>query len=410
MKKSGLHRAWLVLIGCCAIMSGGLGIICNCIGIFYAPVSEAMGFGMGQMSMTYTIRTLSSALAVPFISKYYRKGHFKAIVTLSALGAGGSLLAMGFFHSICQWCLASAVMGAMGCVIFTSASFLINNWFQEKTGFALGMSATFSGLAGALLSPAGTWIIGQFGWRAAYIALGGLSLALMLPFCVTVLDFSPADVGLEPYGAGSGRAVKTEYEARYFSRTDETKVFALSVFLFLSIQCASSLTQHLPKMAIQAGLSASLAALILSASMIGNILGKVVLGSLYDRFGLKRITFLLQMLIGLAIFTFVFQAEIFQIDFIAGVIFGTHMSLYTLTLPLVVRAVYGSGRYSEIYPKIYAPASIVSAFSSTMVGVSYDLSGSYTIAFVTLGTLAVLGGFALLELMRQRPSTAEPQS
>lgn len=45
-----VHRAWWMLIGCCLLQGGSLGIVHNCRGIFYAPVIEDLGFGMGAFT------------------------------------------------------------------------------------------------------------------------------------------------------------------------------------------------------------------------------------------------------------------------------------------------------------------------------------------------------------------------
>ena len=53
MNKPGrIHRAWWMLIGCCLLQGGSLGIIHNCRGIFYDPVIEDLGFGMGAFSFS----------------------------------------------------------------------------------------------------------------------------------------------------------------------------------------------------------------------------------------------------------------------------------------------------------------------------------------------------------------------
>lgn len=45
-----IHPAWKMLVGCCLLQGGSLGVIHNCRGIFYDPVIESLDFGMGAFS------------------------------------------------------------------------------------------------------------------------------------------------------------------------------------------------------------------------------------------------------------------------------------------------------------------------------------------------------------------------
>ncbi|MCF2653084.1 hypothetical protein [Anaeromassilibacillus senegalensis] len=41
-------RHWLTVIACCGLAASSIGICTNAMGVFYTPVSEALGVGRGD--------------------------------------------------------------------------------------------------------------------------------------------------------------------------------------------------------------------------------------------------------------------------------------------------------------------------------------------------------------------------
>jgi hypothetical protein len=51
-----------MLIACCFIQFGGLGVLSNSIGVFFPPICAIMGFTTAQISFHITIRGLALLL------------------------------------------------------------------------------------------------------------------------------------------------------------------------------------------------------------------------------------------------------------------------------------------------------------------------------------------------------------
>lgn len=69
-KKGGLHYAWVIMIACCFIQAGQLGIIMNCGGIFLQPVSSSIGCGRGDLAIYMTLQAWALALTMPLVGKW----------------------------------------------------------------------------------------------------------------------------------------------------------------------------------------------------------------------------------------------------------------------------------------------------------------------------------------------------
>lgn len=107
-----LHYAWLILAGCCILQGASLGLINNCAGVFYSPVCEELGFEMGGFAFYKTLFSISSALALPFVAKSFRKMDVRLVISAAAVVFGGCNVAMGTFHRLWQWYAAGLIQGA----------------------------------------------------------------------------------------------------------------------------------------------------------------------------------------------------------------------------------------------------------------------------------------------------------
>ena len=102
-KKTKFHYAWLILITCCMMQGSGLGLISNCAGVFYSPVSQDLGVELGKFSFYRTLATMSQALVIPFVAKSFRKYDVRLLVSVATIIMGGSNILMGTFNELWQF-------------------------------------------------------------------------------------------------------------------------------------------------------------------------------------------------------------------------------------------------------------------------------------------------------------------
>ena len=95
-----IHRAWWMLIGCCLLQGGSLGIVHNCRGIFYAPVIEDLGFGMGAFTFYVLFFGVCSCIVLPFVGTLFRRIDSRILLGGASLVFSGTVFAMGFFRTL----------------------------------------------------------------------------------------------------------------------------------------------------------------------------------------------------------------------------------------------------------------------------------------------------------------------
>jgi hypothetical protein len=121
-------------------------------------------------------------LTVPFIGGLAdRIGVRKvAIGTLALFGLSFAALAFtpaSLFAFYLLWIVMGALGGGSTPVTWTRA---VNAWFVHNRGLALALTLMGTGVTAALLPSLATWLIGEFGWRKAFIGIAA-ALAVSLP-------------------------------------------------------------------------------------------------------------------------------------------------------------------------------------------------------------------------------------
>lgn len=66
MKRNKIHPAWMILVACIFLQGGTIGILNNCMGLFYPSICEELGFNMGDISIFSTLQQLAMALLIPY--------------------------------------------------------------------------------------------------------------------------------------------------------------------------------------------------------------------------------------------------------------------------------------------------------------------------------------------------------
>lgn len=382
--KSKYH--WITIAVCCALAASAIGICNNSVGVFFTPVSKALGIGVGAFSLHATISNLVAGLLCPMGMMLSRKYNYRAIMSTGIVLASGATMFMSLGGDIWLYYVLGAIRG-IGCSLFAlpTITTIIGNWFEEKHGFAMGLTLSFSGLSGAIFSPMFSLIIIAAGWRIAYIIMGALIAILALPGTLFVLKFKPEEKNLLPYGAVTSKADKvvakdiTKSKVRLISKP----VIIMAVFAFLSSSICG-IAQHFSGYTVSMGSTATLGATMVSAGMIGNIVFKLLLGVMSDKFGpIKSIAILgATNTLSLILLYFADPSQNYIAMLVIAFMYGAVYAVGTVGGPLLARFVFGTQKYTSIYSYIFMFFSIGSASSLTIIGLLYDYFKTYQIGII----------------------------
>lgn len=412
-KERRIHRAWWMLIGCCLLQGGSLGIIHNCRGIFYDPVIEDLGFGMGAFSFYILFFGVCSCFVLPFVGKLFRKVDSRILLGGASLVFSGTVFVMGFFHSLPAFYIAGAIQGfASAFLMFFPAPYILGNWFHKKRGLAVGLSAAVAGLAGVLGNPLGSAIIRAFGWRRGFFSFGLISLAMMFPVSVFLLRRTPEDVGCRPYGAEDDDALTSEscpLDGVPASRARRESAFWLLILAGLLAAFMCSYYAHLSPLGIYFGYGSMVGALMVSCSMAGNVAGKLLLGQLYDRFGLRMALAAGTAVTGAGYLLLLINSIPARI--IGATLYGFSMATSTVMIPITIRDVYGSRDYGELLSYSSMVSTLGTSINMAIIGYMVDGFGrqrGYIISlWYGLALTLAMGALLIVSIRGGRKIAAE---
>lgn len=404
-KKSGIHYAWKIMIGCCFLQAGALGAIMNSGGIFFVPICDDLGFDRGAIALYLTFYFIATTFTYPLVAKFLPKWDFRKFLTGCFLIIAAVEAAMGSFTQLWQWYVGGVLLGIAGALVFVVAStVLIENWFVEKRGTALGIAMCGSGIGGVIFPILGNYLIETIGWRLAYPSIAIIICIMVLPWTIFVFRLHPSELGLEPYGAEKAKELEAEaLNAKGMPAKQAVVTLAfICVFLYAGIEALfSGYNNHLPGFAESIGYSAAFGATILSLAQFGYTVATLVMGWVTDKLGVAVSTYITLGVTALSLlgFTF-FQSEIPLI--ISAFVFGMNSVIITISVPTLISELFGKKHFAEILP--YSRMSgIIGCFGAAAVGACYDLTGSYVGSFIAgIGILIACGVLVAIALSQKK--------
>lgn len=402
-KRQKIHYAWFILAGCCILQGASLGLINNCAGVFYSPVCNDLGFEMGRFTLYRMLFTISCALTMPLVPKSFRKTDVRIAISAAAVVCGVCNILMGTFSALWQWYITGIIQGASTAFLsMIPAPILLGNWFHKKTGTAVGISASFSGLMGMIGSSSLGVIIPILGWRTCYALFGIISMGLILPVSLFVLRYRPEDKNMKAYGqeeeekkpeAGPREPAERQQGLSDFLRQP---TFYVALLAYACTTAGSYLNLFLTSCGLASGLPMALAAMLTTFSLLGNMSSKLVLGKVSDTWGVIR-TFLAAILIAEAGHLLLFLG--IPSGMMAGALmFGITMPLSTVLFPLFCRLFWKGETYGTAFSYATMGGTLLASPFNTLFGRFYDMTGSYRLTIsVSAALILVVFGLVILE-------------
>jgi predicted MFS family arabinose efflux permease len=272
------RRGWPTVAACMAGTSAGLQLFTYLSSLFVKPLAADFGWSRGQIAST-SGAILICALMMPltgFIAD--RRG----IVGLAALGCtafAACYFALGSMTgAFWQYLAVVAVIACVGgpCTNFFLFARPVVAAFDRSRGLALSVSLCGVPVASLVILPLIQHIIVAHGWRAAYLTLAPLSLALGAVAVFLLRRMSSRSPGPQ---AGRAAAAGVSFREAMGDRRFWLLLLAAGGVCLPTGFYVSSLQPMLS----DKGVGPGVAALLGSWYAVAAILGRLAVGSLLDR-------------------------------------------------------------------------------------------------------------------------------
>ena len=381
-----VQYCWVIAVCCGLLQAFGMGLVLNCGSLFYVFICEDMGFLRADISTYMTGYFLGTTIATPIAGFLLSKLDIRKVMAAAICILSASVAAMSAYTEIWQWQISGFLVGSAGsCIFVLPSASMVGNWFVKRRGTVYGIVMACSSISAAIFDPILNHIITESGWRTGYLFVGIAAFAVILPCCL-LFRYLPSDIGCKPYGGdGLDEELTDRQKSGVRTRAAVASVSFWCLFAFAGIASFNhgGVEQHIPGYMVQIGLGTAFGATVVSAQSAGSVADKFIMGWLNDKIGVQRTTIVELIVIMLGLAGFIFARE--PILLVASVVaFGVQDSLMSVSLPLLIREIFGNKYYTQIHGLIRAGVGTLGTFSGVFVGWVYDTTGTFEPAFAIL--------------------------
>jgi MFS family permease len=257
------------------------------------PILAETGFSRTLLSTLYAGGTAVSAAMTLVVGRLVDRLGARRMLAVVALLFALACVGLSRAQGVLGLFLGFAALRALGQgSLPVIATLLTAQWFVRYRGRAMAMVTLGFALSNASFPPLTQALVSSFGWRGAYIALGGLLVAVLLPAALLARD-RPETLGLFPDGAAAPPASE-QVVALGVAATDMPTLRSASFWLLALPLTAgpfvvTALVFHQVSIFAERGLGAAIAAGVFVAFSAAAASATLLGGLLVERFGPKRL-------------------------------------------------------------------------------------------------------------------------
>jgi MFS family permease len=399
-----LFYGWIVLSAAFLIIMIGIGTMFSS-GVFLIPLQEEFGWSRSEISLASFLNWIAFGLFSFLCGTLSDRIGTRRVVIFGGAILGLGLILAGLTRQIWQLYLTFGLLGGMGVgAIYVPLSATATRWFTSNRGLALAIVSGGNGTGILAIAPFARYLISTYDWATAFVVMGVLSWAVILPAALLVRN-SPAEMGSQAYGSGdevgvnpAPRKVVHEYDAMRGGEAARTPTFWLIALThFCCCAAHSGPIFHMTSFAMDMGIPKMAAATLLGLSGLTSVAGRVGTGVVADRIGARTTLTTMLSLQALGIVLYLWAGPLWTFMALAvvfGVGYGGVMPLFAI----LTRQYFGDRVMGTMYGAVFGISAIGMGIGSYLGGFFFDLSGAYVGLYVVsflLGISAIILGVAL---------------
>lgn len=400
------YYPWLIAIMGLLVLMISNGLTITGITAFDPSLLAEFGWSRAVLKFRDLITLLLAGLMAPLLGVMIDRIGPKLLILAGSLLLAALYVAYSHIHSIGQVYLIhigfAAVLVAAGLNV---AVIMVSQWFVAKRGVALGITLVGTSLGGVILPKLIVVMLPAMGWRESFMWLSVVPLVLFV--LVLLVVRTPAQMGMQPYGANQARGPTNQGAAMDdlpdvgYSTALRTRTFwALALVAMATFYSILSVSAHLflymRDMKFDLATAGNAMAVMFGIAM----LGKFGFGFLADYFPPKRVFLVnIAIMVGGALLLAGMKPGLI---WYALVLFGLGWGgLYTMIQLLAVNA-FGLSSAGKILGTITLLDATSGGLGIWITALLYDHFGSYHVAFMVIFALVLVAFFAATRVRNER--------
>ena len=343
-------------------------------GFFVGPVTTEFGWSASQFFLSYTVLMCFGLLTGPLIGSIAQRAGLRIVGVVGLIGHSLAYVILSFNNgSLMLWYLSWALLAILGAgslpIVWTS---VLNTWFSQHRGKAIGITMAGTGLGAFLLPPVVEFFISNYGWRTAYRGIGIGALLVSLPIVITMFRETAAVVT-----AGGTQETTKHPPAWGMTRNQAirtSRFWILGTVLFVTVIVLAGLLSNFERIMSEKGFERNSIATMAAIMGFTVIVGRLLAGALVDRYwapGVAACFFILPT-VGLLMLLNVDMT--FATGAFVGILIGLAAGAELDLLAYLTSKYFGPANYPAIFGAIIA-------FFTVGAGIAPPLFGAVAQAF-----------------------------
>ncbi len=393
-----------------------LGALMTCVAIgamfslavFLEPMSESSGWSRAGISSAMTLDFLVMGIAGFAWGAASDRFGPRIVVLAGAILLGAGLVLASLATSLIVFQLSyGVIVGLAAGAFFAPMIATVTGWFDTQRGLAVSLVSAGMGVAPLTVSPFAGWLISTYDWRTAMAVIGIGAWVLLIPAALFVRrapasDDVPAAANGQPGETGNslGKALASP------------QFIVLAGTFFLCCAAHSGPIFHMMSYAMLCGMSTLAAVSIYSVEGLAGLGGRLLLGVLADRYGVKLILVLGLFVQSLAIAAYLVVSqlgEFYLLAIVFGTAYGGVMPLYAV----LAREYFGQQIMGSVFGAATMMSSLGMALGPLGGGWIFDTFGDYRWLYIgsaalALGAVAIALAFPPLPRLKLEPQATAP--
>lgn len=383
---------WIIVFACFIMQAIPFGVSQNIQPQFMGYVVEGEGFTLTEFSLLFSIGTIVTAIASPFIGKIFDKKNMnvKLFYTLGAFLAGAGFLLFGYCHQLWQFYGVAAIV-QVGTAIITSIGVpvLIHMWFQSKAGMALGIAFAGGGIGNVVLQQLAARMLVTKGYSYSYVFFGILSLVVGIP--IALLFIRRPKLGEIEANTSKQQSIGNEKHGYTLTELKKDMYFWLFGvgFFLVGIYISGMLIQYMTyfkSLQFSAATIGNIGSLFAIFSIVGNLCG----GWLFDKIGIKNCLYLAALLIISCGLCLLFVPYLSFLSYVFAALIGISVFAYIIGPSYMTGKLFGSKSYGVILGVVNIFFAGGFALGAVLFGVLVDFTGGYTIPWMMVTFMSAI--------------------
>lgn len=372
---------YLIVIGACMTQFTTIGLLFS-YGLFFKTFETEFGWSRTLLSSCTSIAFLVMGVLAIYGGRLAdRYGPRLVLGVTGALGGLGYVLMAQIsqpWHLVAIFGLFIGVGMSSHDVVTLST---IARWYEKRRGTMTGVVKVGTAAGQFAVPLIAAFLMITYGWRTALVIMGATGIVLLV-IAASLMKNPPVSK------AASNQSAKAAGGG--FKEARRTRVFwMLCAMQFLFFPTLTTIPLHIVVHGMDLGMSAVIAATLLSTTAAASVIGRVTLGIIIDKIGGRNAYIICLVPVIAALMSLIFITNT-SLLYIAIAVYGVgHGGLFTVVSPAIAEY-FGLKALGGLFGIVIFFGTIGGAVGPIFAGYIFDTTGSYFIAFTTLTVLATL--------------------